>query len=127
MSNIKLIDNQLENLECEIMSGYLDGIDMNKLTAIICEKVSRDLIEDITELISEIIDDMAMIVKVSYKQKCNTFVLDFRVDDVGSIVRLNLQEILQYKYTYQKSIEDSLIATLLYTLVQKKTPSVLIA
>ncbi|OCZ49737.1 hypothetical protein [Dehalobacter sp. TeCB1] len=117
--NISSIDDQLENLECEIMSGHLEGINTKELAEIICERVSMNLMGNLTELISEILDEMAIKVDVSYNPNYQSFLLNFMIDEVGNIVELGLQEILFYKLIYQKDIKDAIIATLLYTLTQK--------
>ena len=91
------------------------------------EKIDAAMVKTLTKFISNTIDEMAIIVKVTYRPISKRFNFDFRVDDgdltYGKVIKVELEEILFHKITYKKSIRDSVINSLIYTLVQKNVES----
>lgn len=131
------LDAKIEALQTEILNQYPkpkeistvfpdpDGVDTNILSIMIAEKMTSEDIKELTKLITKLIDRMAIAVKVSYDSEYG-FILDFRAENFilgktcGKVVKLKLDEILFQKCTYQQLLETSVIAVLLYSLVQKE-------
>lgn len=117
------LDQEIDIMVMEIISQYGVAVDTREITSSLVAKLDNYMIKKLEKLISMTIDEMAIIAKVKYSPTNEKFTLDFRVEDEelthGEIVELGLHEILFHKITYRKNIKDSVINSLLYTLVQK--------
>lgn len=117
------LDQEIDPMVIEIISQCSDGINTGDIASSILKKMSNNTIEKLKKLISMTIDEMAIIAKVTYSSIDKKFTIDFTVEVdghlYGKIVKVGLQEILFHKITYRKNIKDSVINSLLYTLVQK--------
>jgi len=110
VSDILKLDEKIEYIKCEIIAQYPEGIDTEEMVSLVKGRVSVDLLENITNFISNLVEEMAIFAEVTYDLDSERFKLDFRVRDDGStygkVVELGLEEILTHKFTYQKNIKD---------------------
>jgi len=124
VTNIRGLDTKINAIQTEIISQH-QGINTKDLGNLVAKKMTSENIKNLTKLIDKIIAKMAIVIKVTYNHENQTYMLDFRIDNIddkiyGKVVHIKLQDILFHKCTYQQNIESSIIATLLYTLVQKE-------
>ena len=120
---MKKLDKMLNAMVYKIVSEYPDGLDTHKITSLLQDQMTEDMIAKLTKLITKIFNDMAIIEHTNYIPVSKEFTLDFtvEVEDImdGKITTLSLQEILMHKVTYRKSLKNSIINCLIYSLVQK--------
>ena len=126
VTNIRGLDAKIEAIQTEILNQHPDpgGMDTKELSQLVAKKMSNEDIKSLTKLIDKIISKMAIVIKVKYDAQKQLFSLDFRIDNIdgkiyGKVVCIKIQDILFHQCTYRQNIEASIIATLLYTLVQK--------
>lgn len=125
--NIHGLDAKLEAIQTEILSQHSDpeGMNTHELANLVAEKMSTEDVKKLTKLIDKIIAKMAIVIKVKYSPENKSFMLDFRIDNIedkiyGKVVHIGLHEILFHQCTYRQNIEASVIATLIYTALQKE-------
>lgn len=126
VTNIRGLDAKIDAMQTEIISQHSDpeGMNTNDLAHLVAKKMSSENIKSLTKLIDKIISKMAIVIKVRYISENKSFLLDFRIDNIdehiyGKVVHIGLHDILFHQCTYRHNIESSVIASLLYTLVQK--------
>ena len=124
------LDSKIKGIQRELMlkfqeqNPFDDGLDTHQLADLAVKQITSQDILKLIDLIDNVISEMAIVVDVTYDYKNKLFLLDFRIDNIpdklfGSIVKIGLYEIIFHQCTYQHNLEESIIATLLYTLVQK--------
>ena len=130
VTNIRGLDEKIEAMLPEIITQYqeqyhVDDMDVNDLSQVVAKKLSGEDIKSMIKIIHKTIDAMAIVVKVTYDPQKQSFELDFRIDNIddqiyGKVVPIKLQDILAHKFIYRQNINAAVIATLLYSLVQKE-------
>lgn len=115
------LDEEIDSMKKDITSQCPDGTDAGEVASLMIDKMN---IKKFTKLISMTIEEMAIFAHTTYNPIDKKFTIDFRVDiDADSamrgynIVNLELKEILFHKITYGKNIKESVINSILYTLV----------
>ena len=123
--NIRGLDSKIEAMHYEAVRLFPEGITTNDSAKIVAERLTKKDIKGFIDLMSRTIERMAILVKVTYSPENKIFTLDFRTSGLsdderyGKVVELGLVWILLTMFTYRKSLEASVIAALLFTLVQK--------